>query len=46
MEIILVVGLEKGELLGLGQGGELAGDVAADDAALTVDGGARLIPTP
>ena len=46
MEVALIVGLEEGELLGLGQGGQDAGDVAADDAALAVDGLGRLGPAP
>ena len=46
VELALIVGLEEGELLGLGQGGQDAGDVAADAAALAVDGLGRLGPAP
>ena len=46
VEMALIVGLEEGDLLGLGQGGQDAADVAADDAALAVDGPGRLGPAP
>ena len=46
VEVALISGLEEGELLGLGQGGQDAGDVAADDAACAVDELGRLGPAP